>query len=39
MKYLLVPVLLAVMLFYLADQYFTHGAYFSAFRDWLQNLF
>jgi hypothetical protein len=42
MRYLVVPVLLVLLLFYLADQYFTHGAYFNAFagniRDFLDRI-
>jgi hypothetical protein len=39
MRYLVMPAILAVALFYLADQYFTHGAYYAAFRSTVRNLF
>jgi hypothetical protein len=39
MRYLVVPVILVVVLFYLADQRFTHGAYYAAFRSTIRNLF
>jgi hypothetical protein len=39
MRYLVVPVILVVLFFYLADQYFTHGAYFGALSDWVRSLF
>jgi hypothetical protein len=39
MRYLVVPVILVLMLFYLADQYFTHGAYYAALRYTVRSLF
>ena len=39
MRYLVVPVFLVVLLFYLADQYFTQGAYFEALRSAVMSLF
>ena len=39
MRYLVVPVALGLLLFYLADQRFTHGAYFDALENWVANLF
>jgi hypothetical protein len=39
MRYLVIPVVLVLMLFYLADQYFTHGAYYAAFQYTIRSLF
>jgi hypothetical protein len=39
MRYLVIPVILVLVLFYLADQYFTHGAYYAAFQYAIRSLF
>jgi len=39
MRYLVVPVIIGLVLFYLADQQFTHGAYFNALQNWVESFF
>jgi hypothetical protein len=39
MRHLIVPVALLVLLFYLVDDYYTHGAYFRAVRNAVVDIF
>lgn len=39
MRLLVVPFCLLVLLFYLADDYFTHGAYFRMVRHAVEEIF